>query len=347
VTEPAEPNFTSLKDFSILLNQEIKNSNRILMFFHENPDLDSVGSNYSLYYFCKKVNPEANIEIYTTDSPNKNLIDLISLYSEKKYNLLDPSQIEYREGDLVLMIDYSEAKRISKKEGFSFPTFVKIASLDHHRVKPIHNLFYINFDNQSACSIVYELFKIYNYEISETTYKFLVMGIIGDSGYFRHKDTKFTQTIDCIKEMVTTYGSSSYYDLISNLERNQPVEEFYLKKIYLNNLVFKESFAYTSITNEDREKNLVPKDYSAINSASNFIKNIGNTKFVFAVSQDNLDNNLYNLSFRTCSGSGFLVRNIAEKLGGGGHNEASGAQVRCDNLQQAINLVLSAINELV
>jgi len=344
---PAEPNFISLQDFSIKLTTEIKNSKRILMFFHENPDLDSVGSNYSLHDFCQKLNPNTNIEIFTTDKPNLNLEELVSRFSNKKYKISDPSNIEYFEGDFILMVDYSEAKRISKKEGFNFPNFVKIASLDHHRVKPSHELYYLNYDNQSACSIVYELFKINNFEISENTYRFLVMGIIGDSGYFRHKDTKFTQTIDCIKEMVTTYGSESYYDLISSLEKNQPVEEFYLKKVYLNNLIFNENFAYTSITNEDREKNNIPLDYSAISGASNFIKNIGNTKFVFAVSQDNLDKNLYNLSFRSCSGSGFIVRHIAEKLGGGGHNEASGAQVKCENIDEAIKLVKSAINELV
>jgi phosphoesterase RecJ-like protein len=343
---PAEPNLVSLKEFSNLLNQQIKSSKRIFMFFHENPDLDSVGSNYSLHDYCLFINPNAQIQILSTDNPNLNLRELVTLYSTKNYQVLDPSNLNFLEGDLILMVDYSEAKRISKKEGFEFPNFVKILSLDHHRVKPTHEMYYLNYDNQSACSIVYELFKLNDFEISENTFKFIVMGIIGDSGYFRHKDTKFTQTINCIKEMVTTYGSESYYSLISNLEKNQPVEEFYLKKIYLNNLVFKENFAYTSITNEDREKSKIPLDYSAISGASNFIKNIGNTKFVFAVSQDILDKNLYNLSFRSCAGSGFIVRDIAEKLGGGGHNEASGAQVRCENIDEAIKLVMSTINEL-
>lgn len=338
---------TTLIDFSNKLNKEILNSKRILMFFHENPDLDSIGSNYSLYDYCLRVNPSANIEIYSVDNPNLNLRELISTYSNKNYQILDPSKIDYLEGDLILMVDYSEIKRTTKNPDFELPQNVKIISLDHHRVTPQHEMFYLNFDNQSACSIVYELYKINNFEISENTYRFIVMGIIGDSGYFRHKDTKFTQTIDCIKEMVLKYGTDSYYELISNLEKNQPVEEFYFKKIYLKNLIFKENFAYTHISNKDRVENNISKDYSVINGGSNFIKNIGNTKFVFSVSQDNLDESLYNLSFRSCSGSGFVVRVLAEKLGGGGHNEAAGAQVRCENIDQAINLVLAAIDELV
>jgi len=337
---------TTLIDFSNKLNKEILNSKRILMFFHENPDLDSVGSNYSLYDYCLRVNPSANVEIYSVDNPNLNLRELISTYSNKNYQILDPSKIDYLEGDLILMVDYSEIKRTTKNPDFVLPNFVKIASLDHHIVKPSHELFYLNYDNQSACSIVYELFKLNNFEISENTFRFIVMGIIGDSGYFRHKDTKFTQTIDCIKEMVTKFGPESYYELINNLEKSQPVEEFYIKKVFLKNLVFKENYAYTSISNKEREENNIPTDYTAINGGSNFIKNIGNTKFVFSVSQDTLKDNLYNISFRSCSGTGFFVRPIAEKLGGGGHNEASGAQIICESIDQAINLVLSAIDEL-
>jgi len=340
------PESQNLKNFSQILNNEITKAKRILMFFHENPDLDSIGSNYALHDYCRIINPDANIKIFSLDIPNGNLRHLIKLYGKAYFEVKNPINVNYEKDDLVLLTDISDISRATLQKDFTLPDFVKIISIDHHRVEPKHETFYLNFENQSASSIVYELFKLNNFEISKNTFRFIIMGIVGDSGFFRFKDNKFVQTLNCIKEMVEKYGKDSYYDLIGNLEKNQPIEDFYFKKIFLKNLVISKDYAYTFVTNKDREENKIPKDYVLINGGASFIKNLGNSKFIFTITQDVSNDNIFYLSFRSCAGSGFIVRTLAEKLGGGGHDEAAGAQIKALNIDEVKSLVLSAINEL-
>ncbi|NBO17506.1 MAG: hypothetical protein EBV07_01280 [Proteobacteria bacterium] len=64
------------------------------------------------------------------------------------------------------------------------------------------------------------------------------------------------------------------------------------------------------------------------------------------MSEDKHEKNKFNISFRSCTGSNFEVRSIAERLGGGGHPAAAGVQIEAVDMKEAIERVRSAIHEL-
>lgn len=331
--------------FSKKLKEKISNSKRVILFQHKHPDLDSIGSNIGFINYIKHFNPNAEVYILSADEPSRNMFERIKKVIPEHFIVIDPSKFDYLNDDVLVFIDFADISRASRFPEFEIRNTGNVFVMDHHVVIPKYENAYIETSNQSASSIVYEILDLENIEIEKINYEFIIMGILGDSGFLRYRDNKFTQTLGIINKFITKYNSSSYYELIESLEQNRPLEEYNLQKVYLNNLVYKNNYAYTSITSEEREKAGVSHDFSETTNGAVLIRNIENTKFVFSVTQDLNFSDKFNLSFRTCSGSNFIVRDLAEKLGGGGHAFAAGAQIQASNMESAISLITSAINE--
>ena len=334
-----------LEIFSQKLREKISGAPRVILFQHKSPDLDSLGSNIGFLNYIFHFNPKAEVFILSVDEPSRNMFEKVKKAIPEHFMIIDPSKFDYKNDDLLVFIDFSEISRASKFPEFEIRNSQNVCVIDHHLVTPKFENNYVEPNNQSASSIIYELLALENIEIQKLNYEFIIMGILGDSGFLRYRDNKFTQTLGIISKFITKFGTESYYQIIESLEQNRPLEEYNLQKVYLNNLVYQENFAYTFITNEQRTEAGVSHSFSETTNGAVLIRNLENTKFVFSVTQDLVYEDRFNLSFRTCSGSNFIVRELAEKLGGGGHAFAAGAQVKATNIQNAINLVLSAINE--
>jgi phosphoesterase RecJ-like protein len=335
-----------LEIFSSKLKEKISQTKRVILFQHKSPDLDSLGSNVGFLNYIFHFNPKAEAYILSTDEPSKNMFKKVKDVVSEHFMVIDPSTFDFKNDDVLVFIDFADISRATKFSEFQIPSYLNVFVIDHHLVSSKFENSYIEPKNQSAASIVYELLDLEKIDIQKLNYEFIIMGILGDSGFLRYRDSKFNQTLGIISKFTTKFGNESYYELIESLEQEKPLEEYNLQKVYLNNLVYQENFAYTFLTCEQREKAGVPKEFSEITNGAVLIRNIEKTKFVFSVTQDLDFPEKYNISFRTCSGSNFIVRGIAEKLGGGGHAFAAGAQVTATDIDSAIKLVISAINEL-
>jgi phosphoesterase RecJ-like protein len=337
---------SKIQNFSQKLKEKIIATERVILFQHKSPDLDSLGSNIGFINYIKHFKPNAEIFILSTDEPSRNMYEKVKSIIPEHFIILDPSKFDYKNSDLLVFIDFAEISRATKFPEFQINSSKNVFVIDHHIVNPIYENSYVEPSNQSASSIIYELLTLEGIEIQKTNYEFIIMGILGDSGFLRYRDNKFTQTLGIISKFITKFGNESYYEIIESLEQNRPLEEYNLQKVYLNNLVFRDDFAYTSITNQQRAEAGVSHSFSETTNGAVLIRNIEKTKFVFSITQDQFFEDRFNLSFRTCSGSKFVVRELAEKLGGGGHAFAAGAQVKASNIETVVNLVVSAINEL-
>lgn len=341
-----EEKFSSkLIDFSKNISNKIKNSKRIILFQHKHPDLDSLGSNIGFLNYIFHFKEDAEVFIISTDEPSKNIFEKVKKVVPEHFLIVDPSTFDFRADDLLFFIDFAEISRASRFAEIELSLNLDICVIDHHVVEPKYKNSYIEPQNQSASSIIYELIKLENIEFKKDYFEFIIMGILGDSGFLRYKDQKFTQTLNLIKEYCEKFGIDEYYKIIEYLETNRPLEEYNLQKVYLNNLVIENNYAYTSITSEERSRVGVSHEFSETTNGAVLIRNIEGTKFVFAVTEDLKIKNKYNLSFRSCSGSKFIVRDLAVKLGGGGHPAAAGAFVLADSIEEAILKVKAAIHE--
>lgn len=338
---------SNLPEFTKDLTNLIKNSQRIILFLHLSPDLDSIGSNFGFLNFIINSKSDIKIKILSKDEPSANIFAKIRDLTGDILEIIDPQLFKYEAGDLAIFIDFPEIQRTTNNKEFRLPDFVETAIIDHHvfEIEP-QNLNYINTKNLSAASIVYEINSQANIVLKKESFEFILMGILGDSGFLKHRDQKFVQSLAVIQKYCEEFGNENYFKIIDFLESHKPLEEYNLQKIYLNNLIYKENFAYTSMTNNDREAAGVSHTFSETTNGASLIRNIGNSKFVFSVTQDLDDPSLYRASFRSCLGENFQVRDMAVKLGGGGHLLAAGAQFKSENIESAINLVLQTVHEL-
>jgi len=337
----------NLPDFAKLLSEEIIKATRVILFLHKSPDLDSIGSNIGFLNFVYNYDSKKEVVILSKDEPSTSRLLKIREVTDGLLNIIDPQNYEFKTGDLAVFIDFPDISRTTNNKEFTLPSFVSKAVIDHHVPQgELSKMEYVSTSNLSASSIVYELIQNNSIELKKEYFEFILIGMLGDSGFLKFRDQKFIQSLGIIQKYCEMFGNDNYFKVIDYLEQNKPLEEYNLQKIYLNNLIFKNNFAYTSMTAEERDKMGVAHNFSETTTGAGLIRNIEKTKFVFSVTQDILDKNLYNISFRSCAGSNFVVREIAQKLGGGGHPAAAGAQIEAEDMTNAINLVLSAVNEL-
>lgn len=338
----------TIKDFFPLFNEKIKKAKRVVLMLHKSPDLDSAGSNFGIRGYLKEINPEIEIKIISADKPSSNISDFITKESDVPLEIIDPATFNFSSGDLAVSIDFADISRATRQE-FKIPNQIDQTIIDHHVIPAIEDkLNFINTGFMSSSSIVFYLYKEAEIKIPRKDFEFLILGLLGDSGFLRFRDKNFLSTLEIIANFCKNYDTGTYFDIIEYLESNKSPEEFILQGIYLSNLVYDKdkNYAYTHMMLEERKSRGVPVDYVEVINGAMSIRNIGNAEFVFSVNEDKKEANKYNISFRTCSGSKYVVRTIAEKLGGGGHPSAAGVQIDASSMQDAIERVKSAINEL-
>jgi phosphoesterase RecJ-like protein len=346
---PVKNRVETISEFLEPFNEKVEKAQRIILFLHKSPDLDSAGANFGISNYLKTFNSNAEIIILSSDKPSQNLLHQINRDLQEKFEIIDPSLFEYKEGDLAISIDFSDFSRCTRNNEYKLPTFVDQAILDHHVIPEFDDkLNFISTDFMSSSTMVYNLYKEKGIKIPQREFDFLVLGLLGDSGFLRFRDRNFLMSLELVASYVKNYGEKGYFDTIENLESNKAIEEFILSGIYLNNLKYEKGadYAYTTLTMDERREKGIADDFAEITNGAMHIRNIEKTKFTFSVVQDKKEANKYNLSFRTCAGSDFVVREIAQKLGGGGHPKAAGGQIEATNIQEAIEKVKAAINEL-
>lgn len=107
-----------LKDFKDI----IKNSNRIFISGHVNPDGDATGASFALGLALKKIGKEPVL--------------LLGNYSQK-YNILEGKELVYRgdysqlQGDLFISVDTPSIERLGQSESI-FAKMDTTINFDHH-----------------------------------------------------------------------------------------------------------------------------------------------------------------------------------------------------------------------
>ncbi len=159
----------------------IKDARTIGIAGHVRPDGDCVGSCLALYYYIKKVLPEdVIVDLYLEPLPEKFTLywDTDMIKQENKEN------IRY---DLFIALDSGSPDRLGAALEY-FDNAARTLNIDHH----ISNLKFANTNlvkdkASSTCEVLYDLFEDEIIDLSIA--KALYLGIIHDTGVFKHSNT--------------------------------------------------------------------------------------------------------------------------------------------------------------
>jgi len=287
-----------------------KETGKILVFTHENPDADGIGSMLGLYRFLKKKGK--NVECAMKD-PVPEVLDFLP--DVECIKRLTPDE-KY---DLAILVDAAGKFRAGVEVNA-----IEFVRIDHH----IGGDFYGGYDTidttaPSTTYIVATLLKEWNENlIDEEIATCLYTGLITDTGSFRHNnvdDRAFEMARFLVKK-----GANPSFIASMVFERNKLSTIKLLQKTLSTLELYEEGKIASLIIERKALKECNAKEEET-EGFVNYARSIKGVEIAFIMIQKE-EPDLWRVSLR---GKGNVdVREIATHFGGGGHKNAAGCRIR-------------------
>ena len=164
------------------LDDIIKQSKKILLLSHVNPDGDTLGSMCAMYsMILNRYKKKADMSVVSNIPFNYKFLPNINL-AQRYY---DPSLVY----DLVIALDIAAIDRARDSKIFFDKAKFKV-NIDHHKTNPAYGDYNIIEPNASSCGeVLYNYFKKNNWEITTDAAIGLYTAIMTDTGNFRFENT--------------------------------------------------------------------------------------------------------------------------------------------------------------
>lgn len=317
------------------LENLIKESDKVMIMGHTNPDIDAMGSSMGIYRLAKSMNKNAYIINSTIGTALENFKEELAKDSEYEDVLISKEvAIENVEENTLLVIvdthkkNYVESQELLKKTK-------KIVIIDHHRRSADYiedvTLTFQEVYASSAAELVTELLQYTETKVNLKTIEAesLYAGIMMDTKNFTFKTG------------VRTFEAAAYL-------RKCGVDIIRVKKWFQSDLISFNKIAgivkSAEIVNNTIAIAINPmkeKDTSIVCAkAADELLTISDITASFVLGQ--MDDKIC-ISGRSIGDVNVQV--ILEKLGGGGHITLAGAQVEGKTIEEVKQELISKINE--
>ena len=302
---------------------EIKLSKSIILTAHINPDGDALGSLLAFYFmiddFCKKNNMEKMIKIVVDDKLPKYMrhfedTELIWSYEkfgeEFKHNFQNDEKF-----DLFISLDCANEERYGKAIEIK-KLSKKSINIDHHISNTEHADFNYVEDICSTGELLYQFLEIFEIELREKIAKYMYLGIINDTGNFRHDNVTEHTFFVCSKLIGAGVNNHKIANIIFEVSEKKVG---FIGDLYKNKQI-NEHYKFISyyLTQEKMKELSIEKDDT--DGAAEMLLKIEGMELSLFVRED-VDGSLKG-SFR--ANDKYNVNKIASIFGGGGHIKAAG-----------------------
>ena len=302
---------------------EIKLSKSIILTAHINPDGDALGSILAFYFmiddFCKKNNMEKMIKIVVDDKLPKYMrhfedTELIWSYEkfgeEFKHNFQNDEKF-----DLFISLDCANEERYGKAIEIK-KLSKKSINIDHHISNTEHADFNYVEDICSTGELLYQFLEIFEIELREKIAKYMYLGIINDTGNFRHDNVTEHTFFVCSKLIGAGVNNHKIANIIFEVSEKKVG---FIGELYKNKKI-NERYEFISyyLTQEKMKELSIEKDDT--DGAAEMLLKIEGMELSLFVRED-VDGSLKG-SFR--ANDKYNVNKIASIFGGGGHIKAAG-----------------------
>ena len=309
------------------LDNIIKNSKKILLLSHMNPDGDTLGSMcamysaiYNRYKIKADMNIVSNVPFNYKFLPN---IDLAQRYFDKS--------LVY---DLVITLDVAAIERVLDSKIF-FDKAKCTVNIDHHKTNPGFGDYQIIEPDASSCGeVLYKYFKENGWHIDKDTAICLYTAIMTDTGNFKFENTS-SSALRAAADLVDAGANPNY---IYKKCYETKTKNFVLFQNYcVNKAVFTEDnkIAYTTVYKKDLEKYSAGDDYT--DGIAETLRAIESTEVAFVAKE--VDTKLTKISMRSKK---IDVAQICSKFNGGGHVYAAGCTIKA-SVEEATDKLLKEI----
>ncbi|MBQ8814445.1 MAG: DHH family phosphoesterase [Lachnospiraceae bacterium] len=309
-----------------MLDDMVRGINSVAIIGHVNPDGDCTGSCLAAYNYLKKWYPEIRAKVYLGDFSDRFLF--LQGADQISHDFADVGEYE-----LCLSIDASDLGRLGEGVNF-FERAKKTVCIDHH----ITNIGfadenYIDGRASAACELLFTMMD--SEKIDLAIAECLYMGIVHDTGVFKHSNTT-EQTMTIAGKLVAKGVNTSYI-----------IDETFYRKTYVQNRLLGLALTrsclsedaeciYTWLNQEDmRTLGAKRKDTDGIIDQLRLTEGIECALLLIEQEQGG-----YKVSMR--ANSWLNVSEICRNHGGGGHAKAAGCEIM-DTVENIVPMILAEI----
>lgn len=290
----------------------LNDADYVSIYSHINSDCDAMGSSLALKLALEQLGKK--VDVYSnSDFPSN-----FKFYGEYMNDLNKKTCEKY---DLAVCLDTPNENRLGKYK-FTYRKGVKnVIVIDHHTLsnEKFSRFSYV-LESSSTCEILYGVLRKLNIKFDNEICKFLLSGILTDTGKFSHSVTP--KTIRIVSKLLA-FGKLDMESLTTPLFNSMSFNSFeMLKKLY-NNIEFfcDNKFALVMFKRQDFIDSETTLDDT--NAFPDLPLQLESVVFCILASED--DKGYFRVSFR--SKGDISAREVAESFGGGGHPNASGCKI--------------------
>ncbi len=296
------------------LNYTIKETDSILLFAHSGPDGDTVGSVLALKEYIESLGKSADIACFNPMP--------IYLNSFSTQAFINPENLDLKKYKLIIACDSVERgfNKILPLIGANQIT----AIIDHHPdITITGDITIIDPAYSSVCEMIYNFFVFNHLEITREISTFLMLGILGDTGILQHSNTT-SNVLGIISDLMKKGAPMA--KIISASFNNKKISTLKLwGRAFERARINEKNGMITSVlTKKDLEEFEATTDDIA--QVATILNTVPGTKFSLILSERG--DGIVKGSFRSEKYKGVNVSQLAAQFGGGGHELASGFEIK-------------------
>lgn len=311
------------------LEDLIKNSTKILIMSHINPDGDALGSTSSMYTtIYENFKKRADILVI---GHLPNCYKFLSNIETAKFEF-DTSMVY----DLVITLDVASLDRLANHQ-ILFEKAIHTINIDHHKTNS--NFGEVNVVNPKASStgeVLLNIFNEQNWKISLDSAIGLYTAILTDTGGFRYENTSENVFLSAAQLVKIGINPNEIY---KNCYEKKSKDFVMFQNACINKaeFLFNNKVAYTVVYKKDLEKYQAKDDFTE--GLVETLRAIDSTEISFIAKE--IDSKSTKISMRSKTKD---VAAICAEYGGGGHTFAAGCLIK-SGVDKAIKKILKTIEE--
>lgn len=288
----------------------IKKYDKIVIFRHEMPDYDALGTQMGLATWLKE-NFKGK-EIHVTGQNHVCFTPRLYPYMEE----MEDAWFDNNEF-LAIVVDTGNTARISDKRYQKAKNIIKI---DHHPNKePYGDIVIVNDELASCAELVANMLVYFNKKLSKEAAHYFYSGIAGDSGRFLYNSTS-AHTFAIAQILIET-GFNLSKDVYQKMYQKN-IDDLKVTAYVLNDFkVSKGGVAYYVLPSDIQEKLKITTERGKENV--NLFANIEGINAWCSITEDPKEG-LWRVSIRSKETP---INGVAQMFEGGGHDQASGCKL--------------------
>jgi phosphoesterase RecJ-like protein len=299
-----------IRNNSEILFDKIRAANTIIIMGHKNPDGDSLGACMGLrHLILGNLGKKADV-IYDGNLPFK--YDFMPGRKEFVY----AEKLNRKEYDLAIVLDTSIIRQLGEVQEFFFRNARDTVKIDHHKTgEDFAGLNIVQGSFVATCEMIYEMAAAADWAINPDAANCLYLGVYTDTGGFSYIDNSNSLRVAAelvdhgvdARQIQPNLNILTRGDILAEAEALASAEFFYDGRL-----------AVVSVTNK-----LYKKLDSGEVPLMMRMRDVRGVRVLAILKQATPAE--IRVSFRSES---IVVRSVAEKLGGGGHDMAAAANIR-------------------